>query len=225
MAWELAKNTVLRVGYGIFYAKTTNSTYYATRVENGVFQQTFNCNPTTCPALKFPNLIFTPPGGTPVAPFPGALTPVVTPFTPPSLTQTTRGQVPDWVNPLAHEGEVTIEHQLPLNMAISGSYVFGRALHLPIFVDTNLAAPSTTRTLRHNQFERRHSEHDHRAVLHQPNRSDRSDSDWLQRRKLLVQQPGGHAPQADEQQRGVRVELHAVQGCGWRAGAGPVRDF
>jgi len=146
MAWQLAKNTVLRVGYGIFYAKTSNSTYYATRVENGVFQQTFNCNPTTCPALKFPDLIFTPPGGTPVAPFPGALTPVVTPFTPPSLTQTTRGQVPDWVNPLAHEGEVTIERQLPLNMAISGSYVVGRTLHLPIFVDTNLAAPTTTRT-------------------------------------------------------------------------------
>ena len=45
MAWNFAKGTVLRVGYGIFYAKTTNSTYYATRVENGVIQQTFNCNP------------------------------------------------------------------------------------------------------------------------------------------------------------------------------------
>ena len=55
---------MLRAGYGIFYAKTTNSTYYATRVENGVIQQTFNCNPTTCPTLTFPNLIFTPPGAT-----------------------------------------------------------------------------------------------------------------------------------------------------------------
>jgi hypothetical protein len=54
--------------------------------------------------------------------------------------------VPDWVNPLAHEGEVTIEHQLPGNIAVSGSYVVGRTLHLPIFVDTNLAAPTTTRT-------------------------------------------------------------------------------
>ena len=72
---------MLRAGYGMFYAKTTNSTYYATRVENGVFQQTFNCTPATCPALTFPNVIFTPPGGAPVAPFAGALTPVVTPFT------------------------------------------------------------------------------------------------------------------------------------------------
>src|SRR5207253_10763797 len=40
MAWNFAKGTVLRAGYGMFYAKTSNSTYYATRVENGVFQQT-----------------------------------------------------------------------------------------------------------------------------------------------------------------------------------------
>src|SRR5258708_3854995 len=87
LAWSIGKGTVLRAGYGIFYAKTTNSTFYATRVENGVIQQTFNCNPTTCPTLKFPNLIFTPPGGTPTSPFPGALTPVLVPFAPPALTQ------------------------------------------------------------------------------------------------------------------------------------------
>src|SRR5262249_28728765 len=48
VAWNFAKGTVLRAGYGIFYAKTTNSTYYATRVENGSFQQTYNCTPATC---------------------------------------------------------------------------------------------------------------------------------------------------------------------------------
>src|SRR5450756_3122029 len=81
VAWELAKGTVLRAGYGIFYAKTTNSTFYATRVENGVIQQTFNCSVTTCPTLKFPNLIFTPPGATPTVPFAGALTPVAVSYT------------------------------------------------------------------------------------------------------------------------------------------------
>ena len=39
-------------------------------------------------ALKFPNVIFTPPGATPQAPFAGALTPQVVPFTPPAGTQT-----------------------------------------------------------------------------------------------------------------------------------------
>ena len=146
LAWQFAKNTVLRVGYGMFYAKTSNSTYYATRVENGVFQQTFNCNPTTCPALSFPNLIFTPPGGKPSAPFAGALVPTVTTFVPPGNTATTRGQNPDWVNPLSHEGEVTIEHQLPGNISAAASYVVGRTLRLPIFIDTNLAPPTTSKS-------------------------------------------------------------------------------
>src|SRR5262249_13808541 len=101
VAWQISKGSVLRVGYGLFYAKTSNSMFYATRVENGVIQQTFNCTPTTCPTLTFPNLIFAPPGGAPVAPFTGALTPTVTPFTPPALTQTSRGQVTDFANPRA----------------------------------------------------------------------------------------------------------------------------
>ena len=146
VAWELHKGTVLRAGYGIFYAKTSNSTYYATRVENGVIQQSFNCSPTTCPKLSFPNVIFTPPGGAPSAPFAGALTPQVVPFTPPAGTQTTRGQDPNWVNPLVHEGEVTVEHQLPGNMSISAGYVFSRALHLPQFIDSNIAGSTTTRS-------------------------------------------------------------------------------
>src|SRR5689334_6823292 len=146
LAWALGKGTVVRAGYGIFYGKTTNSTFYATRVENGVIQQTFNCSPTSCPTLRFPNLIFTPPGGTPTAPFPGALTPVVTNFTPPALTQTTRGQVPDWVNPMVHEGEVTVEQQLPKNMSVSGAYVVSRAMRLPMFYDSNIAPSTTTRT-------------------------------------------------------------------------------
>jgi len=146
MAWEVGKGTVVRAGYGIFYAKTTNSTFYATRVENGVIQQTFNCSPTSCPTLTFPNLIFTPPGGTPTAPFAGALTPVVTNFAPPALTQTTRGQVPDWVNPMVHEGEVSVEHQLPKNISISGSYVMSRAMRLPMFYDSNIAPSTQTRS-------------------------------------------------------------------------------
>ncbi len=145
-AWQISPNTVVRTGYGIFYGKTTNTTYYATRVENGVYQQTFNCTPTSCPALSFPNLIFTPPGPPLAAPFPGALTPQVTSFTPPAGTQAARGQSPDWVNPMVHEGEVTIERQLPGGIGASASYVVSRGLRLPIFVDANLAPSTTTKS-------------------------------------------------------------------------------
>ncbi len=146
LAWSIGKGNVLRAGYGIFYGQTSNSTYYAQRVENGSFQQTYNCTVTTCPALAFPNVIFVPPGSAPQAPFPGALVPRVTPVPLSSNTATARGMTPDWVNPLVHEGEVTFEHQLPGNSSISASYVVSRALHLPTFIDTNLKPATTTRS-------------------------------------------------------------------------------
>ena len=146
VAWQLTPKTVIRTGYGIFYAKSTNSTYYATRVENGVYQQTFNCTATACPQLTFPNVIWTPPGPPIAAPFSGALTPQVNTFAPPALTQLTRGQSPDWVNPRVHEGEVTVERQLPGGISSSIAYVVSRGLHLPIFVDANLAPSTTTKT-------------------------------------------------------------------------------
>jgi hypothetical protein len=145
-AWQVTPNTVVRTGYGMFYAKTTNTTYYATRVENGVIQQTFNCTPASCPALTFPNLIFTAPGPPLAAPFAGALAPQVTPFTPPSATQSTRGLDPNFVNPVVHEGEVTVERQLKGGFGASIGYVVSRGLHLPMFADANLAPSSTTKS-------------------------------------------------------------------------------
>jgi hypothetical protein len=124
---------------GMFYAKTTNSTFYAIRVENGVYQQQFNCGPTTSCAPIFPNVIFTPPALPPAAPFPGALTPQIINTNPPLGVLATHGLAPDFVNPLVHEGDVTIERQLPGNVSASVGYIFGRGLHLPVFVDSNLA--------------------------------------------------------------------------------------
>jgi len=149
LAWQLTPRTVVRAGYGLFFAKTTNSTYYATRVENGVYQQTFNCTPTgstACPALTFPNVIWTPPGPPMAAPFAGALTPQVNTFTPPAATQVTRGMSPDWVNPRTHEFDLTIERQLAGGMSASIAFVASRGEHLPIFLDANLAPATATKT-------------------------------------------------------------------------------
>ena len=139
-SWQFAKDTVLRGGYGIFYGKTSNSTYYALRVENGVFQQTFaGCLPTTC-GPTFPNVFFTPPGPAVAAPFSGALTPVVA--LPagglPSNSAAAHGMTPDFVNPAAHEAELTIERQLPGRMSISATYLLTRGLHLPASFDANV---------------------------------------------------------------------------------------
>jgi hypothetical protein len=146
ISWSPMKNTVVRAGYGIFYAKTTNSTFYTSRVENGVFQQTFSCGPTSSCAPAFPNVIFPAPGPALQAPFPGALTPQVVNTNPPATSQLSRGLSPDFVNPLVHEGELGIERQLRGNMSVSATYLFSRGLRLPVFVDTNLAAATTTKS-------------------------------------------------------------------------------
>lgn len=151
LAWQFDRNTVLRVGYGIFYGKTSNSTYYALRVENGVFQQTFSgCGPsgiTSC-APTFPNVFFTPPGPAPAAPFSGALAPTVgiPGGTLPASSAAAHGMSPDFVNPAAQEGEVTIEHQLPGRMSVSATYLLTRGLHLPASYDSNVAPSTGTRS-------------------------------------------------------------------------------
>jgi hypothetical protein len=155
LAWQFQKKTVLRVGYGIFYGKTSNSTYYALRVENGVFQQTFSgCSPTSAnPLLRacaptFPNVFFTPPGPAPAAPFSGALAPTVgiPGGTLPAASTAVHGMDPNFVNPRAHEGEVTIEQQLPGRMTVSATYLLTRGLHLPASYDANVAPSTTTRS-------------------------------------------------------------------------------
>jgi hypothetical protein len=154
VAWQFTRNTVLRAGYGIFYGKTSNSTYYALRVENGVFQQTFSgCGPnpatqiTSC-APTFPNVFFTPPGPALAAPFPGALSPTVgiPGGTLPVTVQTAHGMTPDFVNPAAHEAEVAIERQLPGRMTISATYLLTRGLRLPVSYDSNVAPTTATKS-------------------------------------------------------------------------------
>ncbi len=155
MAWQFQKNTVLRIGYGIFYGKTSNSTYYALRVENGVYQQTFSgCAPTSSNPLlvacapTFPNVFFTPPGPAVAAPFAGALTPTVgiPGGTLPKASTAVHGMTPNFVNPAAHEGEITIERQLPGRMTVSATYLLTRGLHLPSSYDANIAPTTITRT-------------------------------------------------------------------------------
>ena len=53
VAWQIDSKTVLRAGYGIFFhGKTSNSTYYALRVENGVYQITYTGSPAQFGLLR-----------------------------------------------------------------------------------------------------------------------------------------------------------------------------
>ncbi len=153
-AWTPFSGTVVRGGYGMFGALNQGSTYYAMRVENGVYQINFNYSGKgpTCPAgaplgytgcanaaLHFPNVPFAVPGPS----LSGALYP--TGGDAPavvggsgSASISFHGLSPNFVPPLSHEFEFAIEQQLPWKSSLSVGYVGSRATNLPVFLDANL---------------------------------------------------------------------------------------
>ncbi len=154
-SWQVQPGTVVRGGYGMFSALNQGSTYYADRVENGVVQINYNYSgcqnstgttgskcptvPTIANTLQYPNVPF-PITGPPLsaALYPGGgAAPAVNG---PTLVgpQSFHGLSPNFVPPLAHEADLSVEQQLPGKMTLQIGYLGTRALRLPVFVDANL---------------------------------------------------------------------------------------
>ncbi len=159
VAYQPTKNLVVRAAYGLFFGKTTNSTYYNTRSENGQVQQQSECDVSYVPATEtvspqqaacapvFPNVFFAVPGPALQAPpgVPGAIVPKVTAPAAPSALNL-RGQTPTFLEPMVHEAELGFEYQLPGNISASATYVVNRGAHLPVCNDVNLAPATKTVT-------------------------------------------------------------------------------
>ena len=167
-AWQIDKDTVIRLGYGMFFGNTSDSLLYNTRVENGVVQKNYTCNSTYTPATavygtpqsclpgtgvvsdpEFPDNLFSAPGPTLEAlPLTGAtpVTPValnVSPASLPASALSIRGQSPHFLEPMVNEGELGVEHQFAGGFSASETLMLTRGQHLPTCPDANLAAPGT----------------------------------------------------------------------------------
>jgi len=147
-SYSLFPGTVIRGGYGLYTALNQGSTYYAMRVENGVYQINYNysgcggtCGATFNPnsTLRFPNVPFLPPGP--------ALSSAVTPVggTIPTVSGLTglssagfHGLDPNFVPPYSHEMELAVEQALPGKMSLSLGYIGTRGMRLPVFLDAQL---------------------------------------------------------------------------------------
>jgi hypothetical protein len=154
-SWSPYEGTVVRGGYGIASGLNQGSTYYAMRVENGVVQINYNytgCEasvgtvgskcptvPSTSNTLSYPNVPF------PVTGPPLSLALYPTGGTAPSVngpsvigTQSFHGLDPNFVPPLAHEMDLSVEQAMPGKMSLQVGYVGTRAMRLPVFLDANL---------------------------------------------------------------------------------------
>ncbi len=152
-SWQAKPGTVFRGGYGLVYGLTSNSTYYTTRVENGVFQQQYNTKTETPGSGTYeswaphaPNVLFTPPGPALAPPFAGAATAQAIDTNPPLATLSARGIDPHFLNPYSHSFDLAVQQLLPLRSTLTVSYVGNRAMRLPIFIDTNIAPATTKRS-------------------------------------------------------------------------------
>ncbi len=155
-SWSPYVGTVVRGGWGLFSALNQGSTYYAMRVENGVVQINYNYSgckssvgassstgctapPTSATRLQYPNVPFQVTG----PPLSAALFP--TGGTAPSINgptlvgpQSFHGLDPNFVPPLAHEMNLSVEQAMPGKFSLQVGYVGTRGMRLPVFLDANL---------------------------------------------------------------------------------------
>jgi len=155
-SWSPYAGTVVRGGYGLFSALNQGSTYYAMRVENGVVQLNYSFSgceslvgsvpntrcatpAATAARLQYPNLPFAP-SGPPLSaslfPSGGTAPAVLGPTAAPAYSF--HGLDPNFVPPLAHQMNLSVEQALPGKLSLQVGYLGTRALRLPVFIDSNL---------------------------------------------------------------------------------------
>lgn len=123
-------STILRGGYGIFYARAINSTLYQALIGSGSSggQTNPNLNPGTSCAPVFPQIV-------PAASYGSCLGGS-------SGNATAYYMDPNFKLPQVHQADLSVQQQFGKNDVFSISWLGSWARHLPNFVDTNLPAPT-----------------------------------------------------------------------------------
>jgi hypothetical protein len=113
------QKTVVRLGGGIYYGRTQNSTIANLITNNGVRFVSYTLTPTSAGAPLFPNVLSAPPGGA------GSRPDIVF-------------ADPHFANPITYQAEFSVEREIFKNTTLSAIYMMNRGQRMPVYLDLNL---------------------------------------------------------------------------------------
>lgn len=131
LSYALGDKTVVRGGFGMFYARFQGSLIQTLYFSNGLYQPQILLTPSTAGAPVFPSSI-------------------------PSLGNLPGGSVsltfasPDFRNPYTLQGDIAIERELTQNLGLTVSYVYSRGVQLFTNRDLNIGPEGPLATFRIN---------------------------------------------------------------------------
>jgi hypothetical protein len=127
LSYTLGDKTVIRAGYGIFWARFHTNGIDTLLLGNGQFQPAIYVNATAAGAPVFPN-VFTSNAGLP------------------SGTVNLQYAASDFHNPYTQQGTIAIERELTRDLGLTVSYIWSRGIGIWTQRDMNLAPPTQSGT-------------------------------------------------------------------------------
>ena len=120
------EKTVIRGGFGLFYARTPAIVLGTAHSQNGINVTGVNLTAAqlTTLGLRYPNILT-------AVPSVGSANPNLYYF------------APDYVQPYVEQGRLGVERELARGLSLSATYLFYKGVHLTRTRDVNLSAPTT----------------------------------------------------------------------------------
>jgi outer membrane receptor protein involved in Fe transport len=129
--------TVIRAGWGMFYARYPGGLLNTLFLGNGLYQKSITLNSSNASDRAsgpvFPNVL-----------------PNTAGFNPPAGSVSLNIAGNDFRAPYTEQGDVAVEHQLARTLAMTVSYLWSRGLHLTAVQDVNVGPPGPAVTYRIN---------------------------------------------------------------------------